>query len=476
MNIKKVNFIRTMIAFGLLWTLGCNDDFLEKEPIGQLSTAFTSTDDAILALNAAYSSLTAIETWNAYDPISEMWSGDTRANPDLVVLNQIRDYTLQPDNSVVQLAWNNTYEAVYRANIVINSLPDVEGDEALKARLIGEAQFIRGAMMMRLVNFWGTAPLITELLSPDELNVSNSTPEALWQQVIDDFTAASAVLPNSYEGSDVGRATRGAALGFLGKAHLFNGQWQSAADQFALVEGLSYSLLDNFADVFLIDNSQESVFEIQFAAGLDPSLGSHQNTILPPNGSGFGAGGGWGFLQPFQESVDAYEDGDIREGATFFVDGDSFEDVEFPENSQAIWPIGLAKYTRGTNIAEDGDLLDGPHNWIWMRYADVLLMHAEALIELNRVGEALDRINQVRQRAGLPNLTGLSQDEARDAVRLERRLELYFEGARGLDIRRWGIVGDVASETNFTPGTHEVLPIPQVELDVNPELNQNVGY
>lgn len=476
MNMKKVNFIWMIVVFSLFWTLGCNDDFLEKEPIGQLSTAFASTDDAILALNAAYSSLTAIESWNAYDPISEMWSGDTRANPDLVVLNQIRDYTLQPDNSVVQLAWNNTYEAIFRANIVINSLPDVEGDEELKSRLIGEALFIRGTMMMRLANFWGTAPLITELLSPDELNVTNSTPEALWQQSIDDLTAASVVLPNSYEGPDVGRATRGAALGFLGKAYLFNQQWQSAADQFTQVEAIGYSLLSNFSDLFVIDNNEESVFEIQFAAGLDPSLGSHQNTILPPNGSLFGAGGGWGFLQPFQESVDAFEDGDVREGATFFVEGDSFEGVEFSENSLAVWPIGLAKYTRGTNIAEDGDLLDGPHNWIWMRYADVLLMHAEALIELNRVGEALDRINQVRQRAELPDLIGLSQAEARDAVRTERRLELYFEGARGLDIRRWGIVGDVASDTNFTPGVHEVLPIPQVELDVNPELNQNPGY
>ena len=485
----KIKFKNLLLVFGASLVLSaCDKDFLEVQPIGEISTNFETTNDAVLALNAAYNSLTSVGTYNGYDPIVAMWSDDARAIPDLTVLNQIHEYTLLTDNDVVRLGWLNTYQAIFRANIVINSTPSLEdGDEELKERLIAEARFIRGTMMMRLAIYWGTAPMITTALEPDEFLVSNSTPEALWQQAIEDLEAAGAVLPESYPDSDLGRPTRGAALGFLGKAYLFNQQWQNAADQFNMIEGLGYSLLDNFSDIFVIDNNDESLFEIQFASGIteDPAgstfagttvLGGHTNTNLAPNSSGFGAGGGWGFFQPNLNTPDLFEDGDIREKATFFVDGDSFEGQPFNEATQAVWPIGIAKYTRGTDPAEDGDLLDDPYNWIWMRYADVLLMHAEALIELNQVDAALTRINQVRSRAGLADLAGLDQAQARDAVRQERRVELFFEGARGFDIRRWGIVSDLPENANFVEGKHEVLPIPQVEIDNNPNLTQNNGY
>ncbi len=481
-QIKKVKYYIAALTVGVSLMLSCEKSFLEVEPIGQLSTELKTTDDALLALNGVYNAIITLENFNSYWPIVAMWSDDTQAHPDISALNQIHDFVVSPDSGPVSRIWRRTYEAIFRANIVIENTPNIEGDEGLKSRFIGEAQFIRGIMMMRLASYWGTAPLVDKVLPLDELEVPNSTPQLLWQQAIDDLIAASNALPVAHEGSDLGRATKGAAIGYLGKAYMFNNRWQDAIDQFELVDGLSYKLLDNFSDVFLVDNSEESLFEIQFTVGggvgtgSENSTASHANTILPPNSSGFGGGGGWGFLQPLDDLVDEFEDGDLRKQATVFLEGDEFEGIEFAGNTIGVWHIGIAKFTYGTNVDEDGGLLDGPHNWVWLRYADILLMHAEALIELNQVDDALDKINEVRLRAGgiLP-LENLTQAQARDAVRHERRVELAFEGTRGLDIRRWGIAADV-SHSNFEVGTHELLPIPQSELDVNNNLDQNFGY
>ena len=342
----------------------------------------------------------------------------------------------------------------------------------MKNRLVAEARFLRGYFYFELVKNFGGVPLITGFLLPEEIQgITRASAEDVYKFIEDDLKAAADVLPqrSQYAATDMGRATRGAALGLLGKVYLYQSKWQEAHDVLKTVidEG-EYKLLDNFGDVWDVDhnNSEESLFEVQYMYDGTYALGGSLTVIT---GARSGPGDGWSWGQPTANLEQAYIDaGDterlrwtiIKTGCTEIAGENNFD--KFVENNTKIanYKDYIEKYGwdpecyiidpsqhKSARIVrkyfvpiekrpEVYNIDKIPLDHRILRYADVLLMYAEACNELGEDGTARTYLNEVRNRVKLPAVTS-SGNELRKAIRLERRLELAWEQNRIYDIRRW---------------------------------------
>lgn len=490
-SLKHIFLLASIVVAGF----SCSDDFLEKAPLDTINTDnFYQTEaDAVAAINGAYQPLQWPKLYNM-----RMWTSDIMAGNSIVgagggddgrETQDMMNFVTTTDNPGVLDLFRGPYPGILRCNVVLQKVTDMEINETLKNRIVGEAHFLRGLYYFILVRYFGDVPLITKPQAPgDDLRPARSPKDEVYKQIIDDFTKAIALLPekSTYSAGDKGRASKGAATGMLAKVHLTLSNWNEVVTLTNEVEKMGYELNSNYGDNFnpLTENSIESLFEIQYVSNGGENFWSNENqaswlsTFTGPRNSGMVAGG-WGWNQPTKEFVDSYENGDLRKDVTVFYKGcPKFDGIDY-DPAYSITGYNLRKFVVTKSISDTYD--NSPLNFPVLRFADVLLMKAEALNNLNRTSEAETPLNKVRIRAGLPAVSGMSQPQFKEKVFHERRMELAFEGQCWFDLIRidngqWGLdflhsVGRLNASAK-----HLLFPIPLKEIESNPNLKQNTGY
>lgn len=478
-----------ILAGGLALTAACSGDFLDLAPISQENgnNFYQTPDDMKNALTAVYGALQyGGQYYSSMHVIGDLRSDNTEiTNPAAGAdLQAVDDFTNVPVTSTSANTWNAHYQGIQAANILIEKIEPIAMDAGLKARYIGEAKFLRGLMYFNLVRIFGDVPLVTGVInSPQEgYQFGRESVDRVYSQIINDLEDAEASLPFSYSAADLGRATKGAAIALLGKVYLTRADWAQAAEKLRFLidaqGSTGYALMDNYSDIFgsANKNNRESIFEVQFRGGANGE-GSPFSNQFAPIGSGRAVvevGNPLGQNIPTEDMYNAYEEGDVRRDVSMAT--------SYVLNGTEVMHNYITKY-----LSTPAAYLDADVNWIVLRYADVLLMYAEALNEQGYVadGLAFSYLNQVRIRAGLPPYTSVSLDEGlqlasqaefRLAVEKERRVELAFEGHRWFDLVRTGRAVDVMAAKGMQ--AHQSLfPIPQSQIDINPEkMTQNPGY
>ncbi|MDX1909070.1 MAG: RagB/SusD family nutrient uptake outer membrane protein [Bacteroidia bacterium] len=485
------NILLTLSLATALMLGGCFNEFLEVKPLGQLTSDnfFQTEEHAVWATNAAYEQL---RSWDvhvfSYLGLTDILSDDADKGStpsDATFLLELDNFTFDPGNLAIATVWKGYYRGIFRANIAIQKIPAIEMDEALKARLIAECQFLRAYYYLNLVRWFGDLPLVTEPLPQEEYKQNRVPAAAIYAQIIQDLEAAAAVLPerSAYAGADAGRATRGAALGMLARAYLTQGNMALALQYAeAVINSGEYALLPDYAGIFLPEgeNSEESLFEIQAAAFETGGGGTQYNEVQGVRGT---PNLGWGFNRPSDDLLQSYEPGDPRREATILYVGEVLPDGSaiVQDNPGIFGERYNQKAWIPTGAGGNGN---GGGNIRVLRYADILLIAAEALNELGRSAEALPYLNAVRARARagsifvLKDVTTTDQATLRTLIWRERRAELAMEQGRWFDLQRQGRAGTVmqALGKNFVTGKHELLPLPQSEIDISGTLTQNPGY
>lgn len=481
MRTKSINTI--LIVFCLLMA-SCSDDFIELSPPSNADAQsfYQNKEDMEQAVVAAYGALQSRNQYaQAFLYLMEVRSDNTIVED--ITKGAGREGNLDlfredPTNTYLNDAWVACYVGIQRCNIVLNRIDGVEMEETLKTYRKGEVKFIRALTYFNLVRIWGEVPIVLneiENVASAYDHVRQPVPN-VYEAIITDLEDAVVSLPQDQ--TEVGRVTKGAALTLLGKVFLTLERWEDAVTVLNEAETLGYQLLPNYADVFDVDNenNSESIFEIQFKAGLNGE-GSLFLRLHAPLGNttllGGVGGAGVGDNLPTQDLYDAFANGDSRKPVTVDV---------LPDGR-----LHTNKYNGIPLTTNDED-----NNFMLLRYADVLLMLAEAYNEIgylsNENSDAFTRINAVRERANLQPYSPQelpNQNAFREAVLLERRLEFAFENQRWFDLLRTRKALEVMSnyDENRAPliieNKHQLFPIPQAQIDVmnNPEtFGQNPGY
>ncbi len=477
----------TWLLAGTL-TLGvsysCSDSFLEVPPEGQaVNTQFYQTQaQAITAVNSIYGNL---REWNniafAFLAVSTITSDDAEKGSvpgDAEFMNLYDNFTVTPTEGQLNGYWVGQYQGINLANQVLDNVPGITMDENLKARLLAEAKFLRAYHYFNLVRTFGGVPIVSRVpVTAEELNPVRNTREEVYAFVEQDLTEAAAVLPTAYGAADIGRATKGAALGMLAKVNLYQAQWADVLSLTEQVMGLGYSLTPDYYQIFRLqgENNSESIFEIQ-AQTLPGNCGSSNSQwaeVQSVRGQF-----GWGFFIPSESLVNAFEPGDERKEATILFRGETT-----PEGDKILESAPNPYYNQKAYVPSSVTQVCGygkDQNIRILRYAEILLMHAEAANELGQTDKAESSLNMVRQRAGLSPVSFTTKEDFRMKIWNERRVELALEnGERFYDLVRQGRAADVlrAQGKNFTPGKNEVLPIPQNQITLSGgTLVQNPGY
>lgn len=513
-------YIIAITAAGILVS-GCGKKLDQVNPNAQTSGTFWETsNDAVQGINAAYAPLLLDGTYMRFTPILlDVRGDDIRSNSPWTAISGVGKFAIGTGNADgYGWAFDEYYEGVFRCNQVLDNVPNINMDNELKNRVLGQAYFLRGLYFFHLVNMFGNVALPTSTpQSKADFYGKQTTQTEGWQQVISDLTAAAALLPVSYKdlsGADanqLGRATKGAALGYLGKAYLFTKQYQDAANELKKVIDLGvYQLMPDYKDNFTEskENNAESIFEVQFsttAGGTDLGWqGIPTSTWAKTSARAITYGApnfGWTDVQPTMSVFNEFlqektVDGatDPRLDATIFYNkpGEMIYGQPFAQvyaNSSYLNDIFCRKYQNGDgNKANEYDWKSGINERL-MRYSDILLMYAECLNELDQTAQAATYIQQVRTRAKLPDITvtmaALTKEQMRERLSHERLLEFCLEGHRFDDLRRWGWLQDASKldqlksrdpEFNNYKAGKELYPIPQGEIDNNPGFKQNPSY
>lgn len=473
-----------------LFFAGCSE-FLDRKPMGVESDAtfFTSKENAIKAVTAVYDAT----GWRYSQEISEWFLGDIVSDDaekggenaaDWPELQLLKEFKGNASSTICFYRWSENYQGIYRANLVITNVPKIDMDTDLRDRLVAEAKFLRAYFYFQLVKTFGAVPMITTILTPSEYCQPRATIGACWAQIEKDLKEAADVLPekSEYPVSEMGRATKGAANALLAKAYIFQKKWGDARDRAALViDSKEYNLEPNYADNFKLshENGIESVYEIQHVeipTSLYGDENEGQETSIYQGSRNATFFTGWGFDCPTQDFVDEFESNDLRLKATVIFDGDIiYEGTPVQQKANnAISPTKMAarKYMLEYQ-AQVPEKSNAQANWRAIRFADVLLFHAEAANETGDSTAALKSLNRVRQRVSMPVVTVTGKDALRKAIFHERRVELGLEGHRFFDLVRQGRAADVLTKNGFVEGKHNYFPIPQLEMDVCDKLVQN---
>lgn len=531
-------YIITLGCLILISTTSCQRDFFDTKPLDSYSneTLWQSKSDAMAALIGVYSGwedganivYDDTMTDNGYNQFP--WEGmETVASGNASPLDT--------GNS----RWSFT--TIQRANWFIDNIDKVplsiDFDQSLKDRLKSEARFIRAYEYFILSQRYGDVPLVLHQLTPAEANsVTQSSKAEITEFIIKELTESAPLLPVSYTGADIGRITRGAALGLKARVQLFNSDWQGCiATCSALMQApFTYSLYPDYSELFNPQNAnnQEVMLDVQYQKN-DYAMWALMPLAMKSQG-------GWSSIVPTQALVDAYEtingkpidqdptydpyhpykNRDPRLQATIVTPGAFYAGAYFNpysgtdkmgDNNASPTGYNVRKYLEDPSIYKDGDygvnIGQTGGNIIVMRYAEILLSYAEAKIEAGQTDASVyNAINKIRNRAGMPDVDqGIynTQEKLRELIRRERRVELAMEGLRFYDIQRWkigvevlnssvmsaplGSVDTSTGELTITPGSNKeitqrhysdpknlLLPIPQKEIDLNDNLNQNPGY
>lgn len=447
-----------------MFLVSCGDDFTNLSPISQrnVDNFYTSGNDFVLAINGAYAGLMKTGTYNqSYWVMFEMRSDNTDQGPDVTGLaNELAVVNAFSENALNQFvgdAYRDTYVLITRANIILDKIDGVTMNEALKSRIKGEAMFLRALGYYHLAIAFDKVPLILSEVTDINTAVTQSNKTEILTRMASDLETAEGLLPASVSGVDLGRATKGAAATLLGKIYLTLGQDSQAATALRrVVNNYGYSLVADYANLWGVqnENNSESIFEIQYKSG-GFGTGSPFTNFFSPNAF-LQNGLGNARNRPTQELYDAYEPGDLRRDisiATTYVN----------QTSAVVEALHILKFRSQPFTNGDSDL-----NWVVFRYADVLLMLAEALGEST---ESYGYINQVRARAGLAAIDASTPRTFAQKLLHERRVELAFENHRWADLHRFDVVKSSMAELGLNAKL--LFPIPQREIDVSPGMQQN---
>lgn len=472
-----------------LFQTGCKD-FLDLEPpyTQDAENFFLTPEDYDRALIGAYDLLQSsfLSVW-----IGEIASDNTIAGGESVTdtegLHQIDLMTHGGVNTELRNVFRWNYAGITRANFIMENKDNIEFNG--KDEIIAETRFLRAFYYFELVKFFGDVPMIIdERLGVEEASQLPRTPKAdVYAQIEEDLTAAAAVLPTV--SAVKGRASRGAALSLLGKAYLYQNKFAEAATTLGeVISSGTYSLITDYNDLFSAanENNSETVFDVEYSGlegggygclvCLEGNAGPGFHGIRQYNGPVYGDGNSYNL--PTQNLYDAFDANDPRRDATV-LDIEAFIAAQ-PNPSTITYAIGAGGHTGYYNnkyIKRIGEIglpdndLTSPVNYRVIRYADVLLMAAEANYQAGSVGLAEMYVNEVRDRVNMPDISLTSVED----IWNERRLELSCEGHRFFDLVRTGQAATAI--TGFQTNKNELFPIPQVEIDLaGGNWSQNAGY
>lgn len=471
--IKNAMFLTVMVVL-----TGCSG-FLDREPISDLAEEnfFQTGADAEAALVAAYDALQ-----------SEYYIFDRFTNGDVISDNcyaggdnpnnfQLDEFTVTPTNINVERDWGYLYEAISRANAVLDNVEDINSPdfpEERKRQVLGEAAFLRAYHYFQLVNLFGEVPLVTAKVSstdPEVVFQPKATVPAIYEAIVADLLFAEERLPLIYDRQRQ-RATKGAAQAMLAKAYAHQPapDWASVKTYAEAVIGSgTYQLLPDYDRLWQSNNENtlESILEVQFIGGTNEANWGPQ-LWLPSSLTN----DSWRkFNTPSNDLLNAFtaENDVVRRQSSILMEGGlAWQDPDYPS--------GVIPFPFKQRVASGWS---SPNNYILLRLADIILLLAEAENELGNAGAAATALNQIRARVNLPATTASSQQQLRVAIQNERRLELAFEGHRWFDLKRTGTAIETmnALGRNYDVQAFELLwPVPQSELDRNPNLTQNQGY
>ena len=518
---KKITLVAAVLLVG---TTACKDDFLEKTPIDQGSVEgfYETQEDVTRALNGIYDVFQG-----------SIWGGGfywMHQNFDILTDNGVgccpweQQYTtiakgeqVPTTGGMIDTRWDFGYEGVFRANSVLENIGNVEMDEGTRNSMIAEARFLRGLFYMEMTTLYGDLPLILNVVTRDEgLQVSRSAKSEVLKIIYEDLDFAEANLGMTPANGDIGRPTKMSAIGIKTRLKIYNEDYSGAIAEARKAMAIAESnpellgLEEVYGDVFdpNNENNQEVMFDIQFTEGTQGE-GNFMQVALAPGPEG-APGNGWGSITPLDGLANSFymTDGlSIDESPLFdpdnpYANRDSrmFDNLFVPGVSTwrgEIYDESLSGFSPFFAVRKwvDPDALIGEDgcscnetNLIIVRYADMLMYFAEAVNETDGpTDEVYGAINQIRARAGMPDVDpGLSQDEMREVIRHERQVEFAWEGTRYFDLIRWGIAKDVIPQATlfgesrdsrvFQEPKHNLWPIPQKEIDLNPNLTQNPGY
>lgn len=510
------------IALVMLLLTSCGNDILDTVPNDRYSkeTFWTTEANAIMGLNGCYSVLL---TTGAYGgTATPLW--EETATPNAYNYdnsggwNVIASGTQTATNSgIVGSRWDDSYRGIGRCNTLLARIDPVQMADALKNRMKAEAMFLRALFYTNLEMYYGGVPLILDEPDPaTQASLQRNKREEVVQQILKDLDAAFEALPVKYTvASDIGRATKGAAMALKARVLLFEAsplvntsgdkaKWKQAAEAAKAVmdlAGTGYALFPDYRKLFLPqnDNSVESVFDVQYITPTQGSsfdlIGRQYNTNAPLRDlidAYLMKDGLPRTASPLYDATKPYENRDPRMYQTIVYPGDIFQGELVTPARFVVTGYGTKKYTvydkEPNNVNIQGSRSE--INYMVIRFADVLLMYAEAQNEAAGPDASVyTAVNRIRTRAGMPKVAeGQTQAELREIIRLERRIELAQEGFYYTDIRRWKSAEKVLNvpiltynnkmimTRTFNPARDYWWPIPDVQLDRNPGLEQNAGY
>jgi hypothetical protein len=503
MKLKKLNDLMLTGILTVVTMVSCSKDFIEEQPKGNFleDNYYQNEDQAYSGLIAVYDKV-GKESGGFENMVTFMnaASDDNYAGgggpTDGAGIHGFAHYTIDPGTMPASY-WNDYFQGVFRANVLLSKLPDVPMDENTRTRFIAETKALRGYFYFQLVRMFGNIPLMTEPVAASEFYNIEQAPKAdVYAQIEADLEAAKAVLPSTIDmATEGGRFTKGIVQALLGKVYLYDGKDAQAATELAEVNGTpggtsqyGYKLVDNFADLWEVSNifNSESILETTntnksnadwgfWGSGAD--LGNSINIMVGPrsytrlNSSAPDFAPGWSFNVFTQNFYDVIKN-DPRFDATV-ADLKAMQDAGDIDYVLGDQDTGyyLKKFMPYNSEATTGggakELNYQQHVYI-IRLADTYLLEAEALGASGSRAQAL--LDAVRARVGLPSVP-----VSMDAIMKERRLELAGEGHRWFDLVRWGQAATVLANEGFVSGKNEVLPIPLAELE-GTKLVQNPNY
>ena len=480
-----------LIAIALLgFSFSSCSDFLEQNPQTDLSENdfYKTADDILSAVNGVYSSLQEGDIYGNWYVFGEIPSDNTRnqLSGSVTTQNEFDQFYIDTQNSMIANFWKAAYKVINRTNTVLGRIDGIEINTELANRYKLECKFIRALMYFNLVRVYGDVPLVLKEISISEsYDILREPKENVYNQIIADLKEAQN-LPVSYSTAEDGRATQGAAKALLANVYMTLHKYAEAetilaeiinSGQYSLLENTPGSLnIDGYKNVFspVNHNSKEGIFEIQFLKGGYGEGSNYANNFAPENsGTNVVAVGGTGGNNiPEMDIYNAYEEGDLRRDFSM-----SLGYYDNRKNNEWVESRYVCKFM---DVPYQNN--DASNNYPVIRYADVILMYAEALNQNGKTAEACKYLNMTRRRGFGYQTTETSPvdlqttDKAQFAlmVEQERRVELAFENHRWFDLIRTGRAVEVMKSKGFSLNeTNLICPIPQKQIDVNPKLTQN---
>ncbi len=503
-----------LIIICVLALTGCSKNFLERQSLTQLGDAsfWKNEQDAILGINGIYDVL--------QDRV--LYSGNLNGTAGLPMYDNFGDNAynsykfegpgnfmvanIDPSNALFSSLWSSLYKGIGRANVALENIakiPSTAISDSSRNVLLAQALFLRSVFYVHLAVYFQDAPLILNVQKLEDAYVAKNSYVEISNQIIKDLKVAADKLPVSYPAGQYGYATKGAALGMLARFQLYNKDYQGVLDNTNTILSLGYSLNPAYAQLFTEQGefSKEIIFSVRFNQDVTNNGETFSSVFLAqpkvdeqpmPNlvKDYYCTDGKPITSSPLYSAANPKANRDPRLAASVYFKNDVFlTDVNKVFTGNTATTYGLKKYIRTAASASGiGVFNPGGQDFIVLRYADVLLMKAEAMVELNQLGGVPALVNQVRARVNMPGVetaegVGLSQAALRAVVRHERRIELAFEGLRYYDLKRWGTLQQAFQSVIadnvpgylaiYQPAKSEIFPVPLSELNANANLLQN---